>query len=115
MKIFQGKVEKGIQRGKQLGYPTMNIVLTDQSISGVYAGRVRIGKEEYMAAVFANQERGILEAHILDFSARELYGEEISIELHSRLRDSAVFTDEDVLRTAIAKDVERTREYFKHA
>jgi len=113
--MYKGTVLKGIQRGGQLGYPTINIPLKERDVSGVYAGRVRIGEEEYIAAVFANQERSILEAHLLNFSGRELYGQEVEIELHVRLRDGAVFTDEEKLRAAIAEDVEHTRQYFKHA
>jgi riboflavin kinase/FMN adenylyltransferase len=113
MKTVTGIVQKGARRGKALGYPTANIVLPDGVESGIYAARVYLKKDEapYMAAVFADEKRNILEAHVLDFSD-DLYGVEIHIELHKKIRENKVFTNDDVLRAAIADDIAKVREYF---
>ncbi len=113
-KKFTGIVLPGSRRASALGYPTVNIPLSDESVAGVYVGKVSAGTNEYSAAVFADAKRNILEAHLLDFS-KNLYGKEISIELFEKIRESEAFTDDASLERAIAEDVAHVREYFKKA
>ena len=111
---YSGIVQKGTQRGIALGFPTANIPLPDGT-SGIYAARVRLREDEapYMAAVYADQKRKLLEAHILDFS-NDLYRQEITIELHEKIREDQRFEDEKSLRAAIADDIAKVRKYFKN-
>lgn len=114
MGTYTGIVQKGQRRGHELGYPTVNIPLVDTALSGVYAGRVSIKDEApYMAAIFADPARGVLEAHVLDFS-NDLYGLEVTIEPLEKIRDSAAFDDDETLRRAIKSDIARIRDYFKN-
>ncbi|OGG52046.1 hypothetical protein A3C18_01950 [Candidatus Kaiserbacteria bacterium RIFCSPHIGHO2_02_FULL_54_11b] len=113
MPTFIGIVERGSKRAEALGYPTINIPLNDESVSGVYAARVKIGEEEYEAAAFADQKRKLLEAHLLDF-AKDLYGWNVKIELSKKIRENKKFTDDTSLREAIAEDVASVRQYFAH-
>lgn len=114
MHSYTGTVLKGKRRGHVLGYPTANITLDDSGVSGVYAARVYIeGDDPYVAAAFADPARGILEAHILDFSD-ELYGLEVRIELIAQIRESTDFQSDAKLKKAIADDVAKVREYFKN-
>ncbi len=108
-KIFTGKVIEGAHRGMALGFPTANIALSDESLTGVYAGLVTIEGSVYMAALFADQKRNLLEAHVLDFSG-DLYGKEITIEIIKKIRDRQVFTDSALLKEAIQRDVQTTRD-----
>jgi len=101
MGTYTGVVQKGRGLGAALGYPTANIVLPD-SLSGIYAARVLVGDEKYFAAVFADPTRGVLEAHLLDFSG-SLYDKEVEVTLEKKLRESAMFDDDDELRAAIAE------------
>lgn len=109
---YRGIAQKGEGRGKALGFPTANIPLADKTLSGIYAARVTIRKKQYFAAVYANRERKLLEAHLLDFHG-ELYGEEIRVTLEKTIRDDARFESDDALKAAIARDVQSVREYFK--
>lgn len=109
--LFSGIVQKGEKRGSALGFPTINILLTDQSVSGVYAGKLRYKDKEYLAAIFADPKRELLEAYLFDFD-EELYGEEVSMTLVKKIREVEVFTDDEKLKERMAKDVEETREYF---
>jgi riboflavin kinase/FMN adenylyltransferase len=110
--IFKGIVQSGTKRAAALGFPTVNIPLNDRSISGIYAARVYVQDEApYMAAVFADKKRKLLEAYLLDFSDN-LYGLEVKIELHKKIREEREFHDEASLREAIAGDVKAVREYF---
>lgn len=108
---FSGTVEKGRKRASVLGFPTINIPLTDSSVSGIYAGKVRHNEREYHAAIFADPDRRILEAYLLDFD-EEMYGEEISITLEKKIRDSKPFKNDEELKAMIMKDVEDVKEYF---
>ena len=113
-KRYRGIVKKGEGRGRSLGYPTVNIPLTDDSISGIYAARIKVKDDEapYIAAAFADPARGLLEAFILDFND-DLYGCEIEIELLHKIRDAKKFDDDAALRAAIADDIKNIRAYFK--
>lgn len=112
--LYRGIVERGEGRGRALGYPTVNIPLSDDSVSGIYAARVsvKIGEAPYMAAVYADKKRKMLEAHIVDFSD-ELYGCEIEVELFKKIRGPKYFEDDAALRAAITDDISRIRAYFR--
>ncbi len=107
---FSGTVIHGDGEGRRLGYPTANIEAIVEP--GIYAGHVEWRGENYVAALFANAKRPILEAHFLDFDA-DLYGETIVIHIEKKLRDSQVYTDEESLKRAIQGDVQTVREYYK--
>jgi riboflavin kinase / FMN adenylyltransferase len=121
-----GVVERGDQRGRELGYPTANL-RTDQwaavPADGVYAGRV-VRLDEWgrtlpggslgAAAIsvgtnptFEVRQRRV-EAFVLDFSG-DLYGATIGVEFAERLRGMEKFDSVDALVTQMAADVDRTR------
>lgn len=113
MQTYTGIVHEGTKKAAELGFPTANISLDDTSLSGVYVARVKVGNDEYVAAAFADPERRVLEAYLVDFSPRTLYGETITIELHERIRQSMKFETDTALRFAMADDVAKVEEYFK--
>lgn len=108
---FSGTVEKGRKRASTLGFPTINIPLTDSSLSGIYAGKVRHNEREYRAAIFADTKRRLLEAYLLDFD-NNLYGEKVTIVLIKKVRESEPFKNDEKMKTMIAKDVEEIEKYF---
>jgi len=108
---YSGIVQKGSQRATALGFPTVNIPLEDETVSGIYAAKVRVGEETYEAVAYANRKAKKLEAHLFDFSA-DLYGWNIHIDLVHKLRDDKKFSDDAHARVAIAKDAEKARAYF---
>jgi len=107
---YAGVVIHGDGYGRKLGYPTANIEIAG-NVSGVFSGTVEFGAQTYRAALFANDRRPILEAHLLDFDG-DLYGKEIIIHVGTRLRDARFFEDEGELRAAIASDVVLVRSEF---
>ena len=113
MHSYTGIVVRGKGRAKALGYPTANIALADDSVSGIYAARVKTEGAEYMAAAFADQKRKLLEAHLLDYSG-DLSGKNITIELSKKIREHEDFINDEDLRAAIAEDIKNVREYFKN-
>ncbi|RJQ34230.1 FMN adenylyltransferase [Candidatus Parcubacteria bacterium] len=112
-KEVEGVVQRGTKRAAALGFPTINIPFKPSEARGVYAARVSVGNAKHIAAAFADPERGVLEAHLLDFPMQELYGKKVVIELYEKIRDSARFDNDEKLRMAIAEDVSRVRDYFK--
>jgi riboflavin kinase/FMN adenylyltransferase len=109
---YYGVIQKGGGYGRKLGFPTANIPLTDESISGIYAGKVFINGEEWNAAVYVDTKRMLLEVHILNFND-DLYGMEIELELLGKIREDKSFSDEAEAQKAIREDVEAAEAYFR--
>src|SRR3990167_7444035 len=110
MHSYTGIVVRGKGRAKALGYPTANIALADDSVSGIYAARVKTEGAEYMAAAFADQKRKLLEAHILDYpseggSVSGGSGKSITMELCKKIREPGEFSNDEDLRWAIVEDI----------
>jgi riboflavin kinase/FMN adenylyltransferase len=109
--LFKGTIQHGNGTGKTLGFPTLNIPLDDESVSGIYAAIVTIKGSPYHAAAYADTRRKLLEAHLLHFED-DLYGLEATIELKKKIREDKHFDDEAELKKAIADDVEAVKAYF---
>lgn len=105
---YTGVVTGGSARANKLGYPTANIPLTDSEISGIYAACVTLEGKGYQAVAFADPSRGILEAHLFDFSG-DLYGKTITVSLSKKLRESQAFASEEDLRRAMDQDATEAR------
>lgn len=108
---FTGAVGNGKGLATKLGFPTINIPLPDTAVSGIYAARVRVGEALYEAAVYADQARKVLEAHLVGFSGN-LYGQTVTMELYEKIRDDVRFAGETELKNAIAEDVQKTKAFF---
>ena len=107
--LFTGHIERGHGRATELGFPTINIPLTDTTLSGVYVGRTTLHGKTYFSAVFADQWRHILESHVLDFDG-DVDGE-VNVEVIEKIRDTQKFSDDHELHEAIARDIARVRQY----
>jgi riboflavin kinase/FMN adenylyltransferase len=109
---IRGRVSRGAQRGRTLGFPTANLVPPGQWLlaPGVYAGRA--SWEEDRAAAVINVgvrptfgETGLVaEAHLLDVSP-DLYDRVLTIAFLARIRDEMRFGSIDALRARIQEDV----------
>ncbi len=106
MKRFRGMVVGGRQVGRQLGFPTANVVI-DGGEPGVYAARVSVDGECWNAMVNINAE-GLLEAHLFDFEG-DLYGRQIEVELLKFIRPEREFSSVEELRKAIEDDMVHIR------
>lgn len=113
-----GVVVHGDARGRTIGFPTVNLELTNIKFAipkkGVYGGVVWANGKCYKAAINVgiNPTFGKnslhLEAHLMNFSG-DLYGQTIKIELHYFLREEQKFASVDNLRMQIARDEEAVR------
>jgi riboflavin kinase/FMN adenylyltransferase len=112
---MRGEVVPGDQRGRDLGFPTANMVPDPKLAApghGVYACRVG----ERLAAVnvgvrptFGADLLPLVEAYVLDFQG-DLYGQRLTVEFVARLRGEQRFESVDELVAQMHRDVERTRE-----
>jgi riboflavin kinase/FMN adenylyltransferase len=108
---YRGTVQKGLRRGQELGFPTANIPY-DGMERGIFAAIVRLDDSEYRAAVYADNRRKLLEAHLTKYSGGDLYGKEMDIELLQKIREDMAFKSDSDLKAAIAADVQAVRQYF---
>lgn len=108
---YTGTVFKGNQYGRTLGFPTANIQIKEEGVSGIFAAHAYLESVCYPAAVYANARSQTLEVHFLDFD-RDVYGKEIEVELLSTIREDRVFADENEARATIASDVAAVHAYF---
>ncbi|WP_422364998.1 bifunctional riboflavin kinase/FAD synthetase [Pelagibius sp.] len=122
---IEGRVEKGDQRGRTIGFPTANIALGDYlapapGVYAVYAGRdpgVEHGEETLWSPAVANLghrptvagEDLRLEVHLFDFTG-DLYGETLRVRLIDYLRPEKKFDGLDALQAQIAVDCGQARE-----
>ncbi len=119
-----GVVVHGDHRGRELGYPTANLEPQPHGMvpaDGVYAGWLRRDRPDddpdrlLPAAVsigtnptFDGTSRRV-EAYVLDRTDLDLYGESVTLELVTRLRETLRFDDVDALVRQMADDVARCR------
>ncbi len=104
-----GKVISGYQIGRKIGFPTANIAAEVGKLvpkNGVYAARVSKGGKAVVNIGNRPTFNGndiTIEVHIIDFEG-DIYGENITIEFVSRLRDEMKFASPEELVEQINKD-----------
>lgn len=118
-----GIVVHGEKRGRQIGFPTANIKLNDEYIvpqNGVYAVKLYVNNNWFIGVcnvgvkpTFKNPDeyRRSIEVHIIDFD-QSIYGEEVIVEWHIRIRDEKKFDGIEALIAQISKDKQTAIDYF---
>jgi riboflavin kinase/FMN adenylyltransferase len=114
--VVSGEVVHGDKRGRELGFPTANIVPPDGYVCpghGVYACRTGDGRAAAVNVgvrpTFETGRGELIEAYILDFDD-DLYGTLLELEFVGRLRGERRFGDAAALVEQMHDDVRRTRE-----
>jgi riboflavin kinase/FMN adenylyltransferase len=119
---LDGEVVHGDGRGRQLGFPTANLVTEKEILprDGVYAVKVKWHDQYYDGVInigyrptFA-ASAPTLEIHLLDFQG-DLYTERLRIYFVDRLRDELKFSSVEALKDAVAVDIVRARELLADA
>lgn len=111
-----GRVVRGQQLGRTLGFPTANLRFPKTpALSGIYATWVHGVAEQPWASVSSFGTRPtvdgvepLLEAHLFDF-AGDLYGRHIEVEFVAKLRDELKFPDLPSLTGQMHRDAEQAR------
>ncbi len=114
---IRGRVVRGKQLGRTLGYPTANLRFANKTpaLRGIYATWVHGIGDEPMASVSSFGTRPtvggtepLLEAHLFDFDG-DLYGRHIEVEFVAKLRDEEKFPDLPTLVVQMDRDAEQAR------
>jgi riboflavin kinase/FMN adenylyltransferase len=115
---LRGPVVEGDRRGRQLGFPTANLVPEDGLVCpghGVYAcdanghcAAVNVG----VRPTFDTGRGVLVEAYLLDFDD-DLYGGELRLQFLKRLRGERRFATVEALVDAMHADVEQAREAYR--
>jgi riboflavin kinase / FMN adenylyltransferase len=118
---MRGRVVRGEQLGRRLGFATANIRMRRRKLplSGIFAVRVRGVDLENAhtphAAVASlgfrptvNGTEPLLEAHVFDYSG-SLYGRELEVEFVAKIRDEEKFESLDALVQQMHEDAAEAR------
>ncbi len=109
-----GYVIHGDSRGRELGYPTANLVLADPNkvipLNGIYAVRVQMGGTLHGGIMSIGIRPAIkdsqglhLEVHILDFDD-DIYEKKLTVHFYDRIRDEKNFDTMQQLQVAMQQD-----------
>jgi riboflavin kinase / FMN adenylyltransferase len=119
---LSGKVIKGDQRGRELGFPTANLSTAPGMMlpgDGIYATWAVISGVRHPSATsigvrptFGLTER-LVEVYVMDFNA-DLYGQEIGIEFVKKLRSQETFSTVEALVAQVDRDVKQARLVLAH-
>lgn len=119
--VIDGRVVRGAQLGRQLGFATANIRIKHDPLpmSGVFAvevagvdgsplrGVANLGVRPTVGGL-----RPLLEVHLFDFE-RDIYGAHLSVRFVHKLREEMKFPNLDALKAQIAQDANSARAYFR--
>lgn len=122
---LRGKVIKGKELGRQIGYPTANIEIgSDVKLmpkAGVYAvnailedgklvnGMLNLGSNPTVGTI--NDNKQSVEVHLFDFD-QQLYGEFLKVQLLSWFRDETKFESINELTAQLKEDETNIRNFF---
>lgn len=113
-----GRVLRGRQLGRELGYPTANVRIRAMPcpIQGIFAVRARVKDDVWRPGVaslgwrpMVGGEEMLLEVHFFDFEAK-LYGRRLETQFVAKLRDEAHFETLDDMVRQMRNDESRARE-----
>lgn len=115
-----GKVIRGSQIGRTIGFPTANIALPLDSVlpkRGVYITKTYANGSSYPSITnvgerpTVNSELPFIETYLSDFDG-DLYDSVIKIEFYSYLRDIVKFSGLDRLKEQLSRDKKSLTAFF---
>lgn len=119
---MRGEVVSGDRRGRELGFPTANLIPDDALVCpghGVYVclaetaegagGSMPAAVNVGVRPTFVTGRGELVEAYILDFDG-DLYGKELHLDFIKRLRGERRFASAEELIEQMHRDVRLTRE-----
>jgi len=115
-----GKVNYGQQKGRSIGFPTINLPMNRRRclVNGVYAvtlewrgqrllGVANVGSRPTVAGTGI-----LLEVHIFDFN-QEIYTDRVKVSFIKKLRDEKRFDSFAALKQQIQSDAEQARTFLQ--
>jgi riboflavin kinase/FMN adenylyltransferase len=114
---MEGRVVRGAELGRKLGYPTANLKIRAQPspLRGVFAVFARQAGGHWLPAVSnlgcrpaVGGQEPLLEVHFFDFD-KDLYGQRLEVQFVAKLRDELDFESMDELVDQMKRDEEQAR------
>jgi riboflavin kinase/FMN adenylyltransferase len=114
---MSGRIIRGEQMGRKLGYPTANVDLRrkQSAVAGIYAVRVTGLREFPLDAVASvgtrptfGDGKPLLEVHIFNFD-ENIYGEYISVDFIERLRSEEKYDSVEELVAQMHRDADNAK------
>ena len=119
---MSGRVVRGDQVGRKLGFPTANIRVRHPRLplSGIYVAQVHgegLGVLQGAASIgvrptVQRDAQPTLEVHLFEFD-QQIYGKHLRVEFLQKLRDEEKYPDLATLTRHIALDVEHAKKWFE--
>ena len=113
--LLEGEVSEGDRRGRELGFPTANIVPSEEYVypgHGVYAAFANGHPAAVNVGVRPTFETGrgmLVESYLIDFDG-DLYGRPLRVAFIARLRGEKRFASVEELVAQMHRDVEEARD-----
>lgn len=118
---LEGEVVEGSKRGRELGFPTINLKVAEEKIipgNGVYAVTCTVREVEYFGMMnignrptFDNLPDKIIEINLFDFY-KEVYGDTVTVTVYDFIRDEVRFTKKEDLIEQLYIDRATIRNYL---
>lgn len=119
---IQGNIVSGEGRGKQLGFPTINIHTLSllPKKRGVYFCLLHLAQKVFPGVMNIGVNptfpdlgsRVKVEVHLISACPQEVRKEKVQVDILSYIRDEKQFDSADSLKREIKSDVEKARAYF---
>jgi len=117
---FTGTVLLHNQRGRTIGFPTANTFIKNQKkLNGVFVSKTLYDGKWYNSMsniggskTVNDENKYLLETFILNFD-KEIYGEEITIQLLEKIRENRKFSSLIDLKEQLHKDKEKAENHFQ--
>lgn len=113
--FITGKVIRGDQLGRELGYPTANLLIEESykliPADGIFAVKVKVAGKEYTGMAYIGHRPTVngmtrnIEVNIFDFSA-EIYNQQLRMEFLHFVRGDVKFSSLEELVVQLGKDKE---------
>jgi len=129
MKKYVGNVIHGLGKGKDFGFPTVNIKLIDNNLdieSGAYAVQIMIYRDVMNCVETAhngmlyvgtrptlNLKEVTIEIHIFDFN-EDIYDRQISFQIVHKIREEMRFNSTENLIQQLHQDKETVYNFFQN-
>ncbi len=113
-----GVVVTGFKRGRELGYPTLNLARSTAGLvpnEGVYSGECRTPLGTFKAAISVGRNETFgghamtVEAYLLDYPGDEIYGAAVEIRFEKKLRNQVKFDGIEPLKAQMDRDIAQVR------